>query len=205
MGLALNYTDDQTPLDEDEKEGLKIKNISTREELNEFEQQNIETAITWLGGKNILLNDFLTEKFIKDLHSRMFGEVWSWAGGFRKTNKNIGVDWSIIGVEIKKVLDDCKYWIANKTFSEEEIAVRLKHRLVWIHPFPNGNGRHSRLMADIMMEKIFDKPIFSWGGISINSIDNGSSVYIKALREADKGDFEALLEFAQSNNGQTAR
>jgi len=198
MGLVLDYTINQTPLDEEEKEGLKIKSISTREELNEFEQQNIETAIAWLGGRNILLVDFLTEKFIKDLHFKMLGSVWTWAGEFRKTNKNIGVNWMVISVEIKKILDDCEYWIANKTFFEEEIAIRLKHRLVWIHPFPNGNGRHSRLMADIMMEKIFNKPIFSWGGISIDSADNGSSAYIKALREADKGDFEALLEFAQS-------
>jgi Fic-DOC domain mobile mystery protein B len=135
----------------------------------------------------------------------MFGEVWLWAGSFRKTNKNIGVDWVIIGVEIKKIIDDCKYWVANKTFSEEEIAIRMKHRLVWIHPFPNGNGRHSRLMADIMMEKIFNKPIFSWGGISINSVDNGSSAYIKALREADEGTFESLLKFAQLGDNQTAK
>lgn len=198
MGLVLDYTIGQTPLDEEEKEGLKIKSISTREELNEFEQHNIETAIAWLGGRNILLADFLTEKFIKDLHFRMLGEVWLWAGSFRKTNKNIGVDWAVIGVEIKKILDDCKYWIDNKTFFGEEIAIRLKHRLVWIHPFPNGNGRHSRLMADIMMESVFNKPIFSWGGISTNSIDNGSSAYIKALRKADEGDFGPLLEFAQS-------
>ena len=103
------------------------------------------------------------------------------------------------------MLDNCKYWIDNKTFSEEEIAIRLKHRLVQIHPFPNGNGRHSRLMADIMMEKIFNKPIFSWGGISMSSVDNGSSEYIKALREADEGDFEPLLEFAQLNGGRIAK
>lgn len=205
MGLALNYTDGQTPLDEDEKEGLKIKNISTREELNEFEQQNIETAIAWLSGRSITLDNFLTEKFVMDLHFRMFNEVWLWAGTFRKSDKTIGIDSRYIGVEIKKLLDDCKYWIANKTFSEEEIAVRFKHRLVQIHPFPNGNGRHSRLMADIMMEKIFNKPIFSWGGISISSVDNGSSEYIKALRLADEGDFEPLLELAQSGDNQAAK
>lgn len=197
MGLELNYTNGQTPLDEDEKEGLKIATISTREELNEFEQQNIETAIAWLAGKNISLDYFLTEEFIKDLHFRMFNEVWLWAGTFRLSDKTIGIDWRQIGVEIKKLLDNCKYWIANKTFFEEEIVVRLKHRLVQIHPFPNGNGRYSRLMADIMMEKIFNKPIFSWGGVSISSINNGSPQYLKALRQADEGYFEPLIKFAK--------
>lgn len=205
MGLVLNYTINQTPLDEDEREGLKIKSISTREELNEFEQQNIETAIAWLSGRAITLDNFLTEKFVMNLHFRMFNEVWLWAGTFRLSDKTIGIDSHYIGVEIKKLLDNCKYWIDNKTFSEEEIAIRLKHRLVQIHPFPNGNGRHSRLMADIMMEKIFNKPIFSWGGISIDSIGDGSSVYIKALREADKGDFGPLLGFAQLNGGRIAK
>jgi Fic-DOC domain mobile mystery protein B len=198
MGLALNYTNGQTPLDEEEKEALKIKSISTREELNEFEQQNIETTLAWLTGKEININIFLTEKYIKDLHFRMFGLVWNWAGDFRLSDKSIGVDSRQIGVGIKELLDDCKFWIANKVFSEEEIAIRLKHRLVKIHPFPNGNGRHSRLMADILMENIFHKSIFSWGGISLNSVDDGRSVYIKALQEADSGNYGPLLEFAKS-------
>lgn len=198
MGLILNYTKGQTPLDEEEKEGLKINSISTREELNEFEQQNIETALTWLIGQNISLDNLLTEKFIKDLHFKMFSSVWNWAGTYRKSDKSIGIDSRKIGVEIKELLDDCNFWIENKVFSEEEIAVRLKHRLVKIHPFPNGNGRHSRLMADILMEKIFQQPLFAWGGISLNSVDDGRSVYIKALHEADEGNYAPLLEFAKS-------
>ena len=200
MGLVLNYTKGQTPLNDEEREGLKIDSISTREELNEFEQQNIETALTWLIGQNITINNLLTEQFIKDLHFKMFDSVWSWAGTFRLSDKSIGTDYRYIGVEIKDLIDDCKFWIENKTFSEEEIAVRLKHRLVKIHPFPNGNGRHSRLIADVLMDKVFNRPIFSWGGMSLNSVDDGRSDYIKALREADKWDYKLLLKFARSND-----
>ena len=198
MGLAFNQAEGQTPLEDEEREGLIIKSISTRQELDEFEQQNIETAIGFLMGRSVTTDRLLSESFIKDLHFKMFGSVWNWAGKFRKTNKNIGVDKTIINTELKKLLDNCFYWINNKIFSEEEIAIRLKHRLVLIHPFPNGNGRFSRLLADIIMEKVFHKPIFSWGGMSFNSIADSRSNYIQALREADNGNYAPLLEFAKS-------
>lgn len=198
MVLILDYIDGQSPLDEVERAALKINSISTRQELDEFEQQNIESALEWLMRQNISVEELLSEKFIKDLHFKMFGAVWKWAGKFRQTNKNIGVDWISIPVELKKIFDDCRYWLDKKIFSEEEIAVRLKHRLVCIHPFPNGNGRHSRLMADTMMEKVFHQPIFTWGGENLNSISDNRSKYIQAVREADKGNYMPLLEFAKS-------
>lgn len=197
MGLTSDYKDGQTPLDEEEKEGLKIKTIATHQELDEFEQQNIEAALGWLMKKKISSELFLSEKFIKELHKKMFGLVWSWAGTFRKSNKNIGVEWRTIAVDLKKLFDDCFYWLENKTFSEEEIAIRFKHRVVFIHPFPNGNGRLSRLMADVMMEKVFKKPVFSWGGMNINT-DN--KLYLKAIREADQGNFKPLIKFSKSKN-----
>ena len=197
MGLTSDYKDGQTPLNEEEKEGLKIKTIATHQELDEFEQQNIEAALGWLMKKKISSELFLSEKFIKELHAKMFGSVWLWAGTFRKSNKNIGVEWRTIAVDLKKLFDDCFYWLENKTFSEEEIAIRFKHRVVFIHPFPNGNGRLSRLMADVMMEKVFKKPVFSWGGININT-DN--KLYLKAIREADQGNFKPLIKFSKSKN-----
>jgi len=139
-----------------------------------------------------------TEKFIKDLHRQMFDQIWGWAGRFRQSNKNIGVDKSLISVEIKKLLDDCRYWLDNKTFLAEEIAIRFKHRLVSIHPFANGNGRHARLLADIIMEKVFKKQAFSWGGADLNSTSRSRSQYIQAVRQADEGNYEPLLKFAQS-------
>lgn len=198
MGLNLDYVEGQSVLTEEEREGLKITTISTHQELDEFEQRNIEEAIKWLLSKKITLDTFLSEKFIKDLHFRMFGTVWGWAGTFRKSNKNIGrVDSLLVATEIRKLLDDCSYWIKYQTFSEEEVAVRFSHRLVWTHPFPNGNGRHSRLMADIMTEHIFNKSPFSWGGKSIKSDQDIRDEYLAALREADNGSFERLIKFVR--------
>jgi Fic-DOC domain mobile mystery protein B len=155
MGLDLEYQDGQTPLDEDEKEGLKIATIATRGELDEFEQQNIEQAILWTLKRKFKPEAIFTEDFIRNVHKRMYGDTWAWAGAFRKTNKNIGVDKWQIPTELHRLLADAKYWMENKTFSPDEIAIRFKHRIVSIHCFPNGNGRHSRLMADIIVEKIF--------------------------------------------------
>ena len=143
MGLDLDYTDGQTPLDEDEKDGLLIPIITTRGELDEFEQLSVEKANEWLLSRKLSIEKILTIEFVKDLHRRMFADIWEWAGEFRKTEKNIGVDPVTIPIELRNLLDDCKYWIDNKVFDEDEIAVRLSHRLVWIHPFSNGNGNTS--------------------------------------------------------------
>ena len=198
MGLNFNYADGQTPLDEEEKLGLKIKSITTQNELDEFEQLNIEKAVEWTIHTNLKQEKILTEKFIKDLHKKMYGDVWKWAGAFRKTNKNIGINWIQIGMELKNLLDDTKFWIAHETYQPEEIAIRFKHRIVAIHCFSNGNGRHSRLMADIIIESIFGKEIFSWHKSNMVKADETRKNYIVALREADNGNIKPLIEFAQN-------
>ncbi len=198
MGLDINYSDGQTPLEEEEKDGLLINSVTTRGELDEFEQHGVEKANEWLLNRNFGFEKILTEDFAKNLHRIMFADVWSWAGEFRKTNKNIEVDKSMITIELKNLFDDCKYWIENKTFSEDEIAVRLSHRIVLIHPFANGNGRHSRLIADILINKGFGKSYFTWGSKSLIKIGEARSVYLKALREADNLDYDALILFARS-------
>jgi Fic-DOC domain mobile mystery protein B len=196
MGLNLKYTDGQTPLDEDEKEGLKIKSITTQKELDEFEQLNIEKAVEWTIHANLKPKKILTEKFIKDVHKKMYGDVWRWAGEFRKSDKNIGIKWTQIGIKLKNLIDDTKYWIENKTYLPEEIAIRFKHRIVAIHCFPNGNGRHSRMMADIIMESIFGKEIFTWHQSNMVKADDTRKKYIDALRKADNGDINPLIEFS---------
>ena len=198
MGLNLEYIYGQTPLDEDEKEGLKIKTIFTRGDLNEFEQLNIEKAIEWIIPRNFSVEYILSEGYIKELHKKMFADVWDWAGVFRKTNKNLGVDKHNIAIELRQLLDDCLYWIQNDIYSEDEIAIRFKHRIVKIHPFPNGNGRHSRLMADIISEKIFRKTVFSWGIEEISRPGETRKAYINALQAADLGDYLPLISFARS-------
>tara|TARA_R110000868_G_scaffold215843_7_gene465973 strand:- start:556 stop:1152 length:597 start_codon:yes stop_codon:yes gene_type:complete len=198
MGLEFNYKDGQTPLEEEEKEGLKIKSITTQGELDEFEQLNIEKAVEWTIHTKLNTENILTEKFIKDLHKKMYGDLWKWAGEFRKTEKNIGIPWTRIGIELKSLLENTKYWIDNKIFSPEEIAIRFKHRLVSIHCFPNGNGRHSRMMADIIMESIFDIEIFSWHQSNMVKANEIRKKYINALREADNGNVIPLIEFAKN-------
>ena len=200
MGLEIEYLPGQTPIDEQEKEGLKILTISTTGELDEFEQKNIEQAVQWTIGRRIKADKLVSEQFIRSLHMRMYGEVWKWAGQFRKTEKNIGVESWRIPTDLRQLLGDTIYWIENDTFPEDEIAIRFKHGIVSIHCFPNGNGRHSRLMADLIVEKIFNRKIFTWG--QSNSIlskeSNSRSIYLKALKKADKGHFSDLLKFARS-------
>lgn len=198
MGLDLIYNDGQTPLDEDEKEGLIIQSIATRGELDEFEQQNIEDSIQWSLTRRFKSEQILSESFIQELHKRMYRNVWSWAGEYRKTNKNIGVDKLEIPVALRSLIDDARYWFGHNVYEPAEFAIRFKHKLVSIHCFPNGNGRHSRMIADIIIEKIFQQPVFSWGSKNLSNENDSREKYLKALRKADKGNFELLLKFARS-------
>ncbi|MES2559105.1 MAG: mobile mystery protein B [Bacteroidota bacterium] len=198
MGLDLTYEDGQTPLSEEEKDGLLIKTITTHGELDEHEQLNIEKAIEWTIKTKFKHEQILSEEFVKTLHKKMLGNVWSWAGEFRKSEKSIGVRWIQIGIELKMLLDDTKYWIENKTYSTDEIAIRFKHRLVNIHCFPNGNGRHSRIMADIIMESIFGQKVFAWNQSNMVKANQTRINYIRAIREGDKGNIQPLLDFAKN-------
>lgn len=198
MGLDLDYLVGQTPLSEEEKEGLLIPSIATRGELDEFEQQNIEQAVQWTMGRSFRPDLIFAEDFIRKLHKRMYADVWAWAGEFRKANKNLGIDKWQIPTELKYLLDDVRYWYENNTYLPDEIALRFKHRIVSIHCFPNGNGRHSRLMADIIVEKIYKLDVFSWGAANNSSLVDARTAYLKAIKTADKGDYSLLLIFARS-------
>ncbi len=193
MGLTYSYG--QTPLEEEEKDGLKIASISTKAELDELEQKNVEEAVAWLYGRKLKAGKILTPGFICDLHKRMFGGVWKWAGRFRTTQKNLGVRAREIPVALKMLLDDTLYWLENSTYPPDEIAIRLKHRIVAIHCFANGNGRHSRLMADLLAEKVFGRPAFTWGASSRDA--DIRKVYIDAVRQADQGHWAPLMDFAR--------
>lgn len=198
MGLDLEYIYGQTPLDEDEKEGLLIPTIATRGELDEFEQQNIEQAVLWSLNRSFKAENVFTEEFLEAVHKRMFGNLWAWAGEFRKTNKNIGVDKWQIPTALRTLLDDVKFWYANGIYSPDEITIRFKHRLVSIHCFPNGNGRHSRLMADIVIEKIYKQPHYTWGAGNLVKQGEQRSNYLSAIKAADSGDIKPLINFARS-------
>jgi Fic-DOC domain mobile mystery protein B len=197
MGLDLDDIDGQTPIDEDEKDGLLIPTITTRGELNEFEQLGIEKATEWIRRRKPALREILSEEFVRELHRKMFEEIWKWAGEFRTSNKNIGVDKNQIRIELRKLLDDCQYWIDHKAFAEDEIALRFGHRIVAIHPFANGNGRHSRLIADILVSRGFGQPTFSWGSINLTAKGAARLAYLNALREADNNDYRLLIAFSR--------
>lgn len=194
MTVDLVYPPGATPLDPDERAGLIPGHIATQGELNEWEQLNIVQGENWARKQR---KEILDEGFLRQLHRQLFGETWKWAGEFRKSDKNIGVDWLKIGVELKKLLDDTRYQIENASYPPDEIAVRFHHRLVAIHPFPNGNGRHARLMADLLVERL-GQPRFTWGSRSLVDAGDARKRYIAALQAADARDMTPLQAFARS-------
>jgi len=184
-----------TPLDPNEINGLKLKHITTRGELDELEQVNIESGLIWLGRRRNK-GELLTERFIRGLHRRLFGDVWKWAGQFRLTEKNIGIDPLQIAVQLRILLDDAGYWAENYTFDPLEAGARFHHRLVGIHPFPNGNGRHARIAADAYLtERLGHAPIDWTAGHDLQRTNERRNSYIAALRAADAGDYGPLLTF----------
>jgi len=194
--MEFNYPEGATPLDPNEIEGLIPTHITKREELDRWEQDNINEALAWVEDKKP--KEILNEKFMKQLHTRMFCNVWKWAGTFRRSEKNIGVEWYKIPIDLKQLCDDTEYWIEHKPFSDDEIAARFHHRLVLIHLFSNGNGRHARLMADILLEYVLNQSPFTWGKANLIKTGEDRKRYIEALRAADNNDYELLLEFVRS-------
>ncbi len=192
--MKIDNPEGATPLTGDEIDGLKMKYITTRGQLDHLEQANIQNGMMWL--RRSRRKDLLSEDYVRHLHKRLFGEVWGWAGTFRRTEKNIGIDPLYIAVELRMLLDDVVYWCENGTYEPSEIAVRFHHRLVKIHLFANGNGRHARIMADAVLTKLFNAPPIDWaGGFSLNTMSDRRKAYIQALRAADKNDYEPLLIF----------
>lgn len=194
MALDLDYPPGATPLDPDERAGLIPSHITTQGELNEWEQLNIVQGEAWARGQR---KEILDETFLRQLHRQLFGETWRWAGQFRNSDKNIGVAWPTIGVELRKLLDDIRYQVTHASFTPDEIATRFHHRLVAIHPFPNGNGRHARLMADLLIERL-GQPRFTWGRRSLVDANATRQSYIATLQAADARDYAPLLAFARS-------
>jgi Fic-DOC domain mobile mystery protein B len=189
--------DGNTPLFPEEQDDL-IPDLTTKEELNEWERQNILEAYTWaLEPRNLNGKDPFAEAYVRELHLRMFDQTWKWAGTYRTTEKNIGIPHYQIREALAILLGDVRHCVEHQTFEPDELAIRFHHRLVWIHPFANGNGRHARLMADVIVRKQ-GRPVFTWGGADIVRAGDFRRSYIDALRVADKNDIRPLLAFARS-------
>ncbi len=194
--MTRNDPDGATPLGPNESEGLLFSDITTRGELDRLEQENIAEGEERAFRR--VRRDLLTVPFVKRLHQRMFGSDWKWAGQFRTTDKNIGIASWQITEELKKLVDDVSVWVANSTYSADEIAARFHHRLTVIHPFPNGNGRHARLLADLLLVQKLKKPRFTWGSGTVADPSELRKRYVVALRAADRHDYGPLLAFVRS-------
>lgn len=194
--MKLEYSPGATPLDPDEIIGIVPIHIKTHGQLNEWEAENILNAENWLFTTTTHGN-FLTIDFTQLLHKKMFGNTWKWAGKFRTTEKNIGVSPFNIASDLKNMLEDVRYQIVNKSFPIDEIAYRFHHRLVAIHPFPNGNGRHARLLSDFLLVQA-GRPRFTWGKQMLKAESTVRKQYIDALKKADKQDYAALAIFVRS-------
>jgi len=190
--------DDATPLQPAERDGLLQSWITNRSDLNEAEQENIVEGAYWARRRRGLKPaDLLNDEFARTLHKQMFGDVWKWAGTYRQTERNIGIEADRIPTEMVALLDDARYWVDHKTYPADELAARVHHRLTAIHPFPNGNGRHARLMADLLIERLGGEP-FSWGGGSLPDVGALRAKYVATLKAADGHDIGPLLAFARS-------
>jgi Fic-DOC domain mobile mystery protein B len=189
-------SDGNTPLSPEELADL-IPSLATKEELNEWERENILLARDWATGDRTSPTDMVSDEYVRKLHLRMFDQTWKWAGQYRRTEKNIGVPFHEIRERLAALFGDVRYWIENGTYSPDDIAVRFHHRLVAIHPFPNGNGRHARLMAEVLVMKL-GRAAFTWGPTDLIKQGESRARYLDAMRAADNGDIQPLLEFARS-------
>jgi Fic-DOC domain mobile mystery protein B len=195
MVMQFEYAPGATPIDPDEALDLIPKHISTQADLNAWEEMNIVEGANWIARQKIIQG--LDEGLVREMHSRMFNKTWLWAGTFRKSAKSIGIDWTQIAVALKNLLDNTAYQIENQAVPIDEIVVRFHHQLLLIHAFPNGNGRHARLIADALIVNLGGKR-FSWGGnTSIATLGLTRQNYLSALRAADKGDITPLMLFAR--------
>jgi len=193
--MTFEYPKGATPLEPDDLNGLKHGHVTTRGELDQLEQANIVEGLRWL--ERVKNPDILSETFIRDLHRNMFGEVWEWAGQFRTRETNIGCPPYEIPVLLRQLLDDVKYWIENESYPKVEIALRFHFRLVKIHLFPNGNGRHARILADELLRKILGRNPIDWSkGYDLQVMNPRRNEYLEAIYAAEKGDFRPLLRFA---------
>jgi len=184
-----------TDIDPDDLEGL-IPRITTQAELDEYEQQNILAARLWIHTAKRLCDDYPSPKSLCRLHRRMFDRTWNWAGAYRTSLKNMGIVPEGIPEAVALLCGDVQAWKTYESYTAMEQAARFHHRLVQIHPFRNGNGRHARLAADVLMMCRGDRPL-QWGPRDPHASGDHRSWYIEALRAADAHDYGPLLAYLE--------
>jgi len=199
MALTGAHAPGATPLTHEDLQGLKIPSVKTHGELNEVQAANIIRGQEWaLRSRLARLPAMLSDAFLQRLHVAMFGEVWKWAGQYRQRDTNIGVSVHAIQPQLRQVYDEARGWLDYKSYSPDEFAIRLHYRIVAVHPFANGNGRHARMLAHVVMVRHFGMEPLSWGGSLLRGADANRKAYIDALIAADRRDMAPLLAFARS-------
>ena len=195
--MIFKFKHGQTPIEAAEADAL-IPALTTQGELNRWEEQNIIAGRHWALSKRTLKRaDLLSEDFILELHRKMFGDTWKWAGRIRATNKNRGVPFFEVRPRLRQLLGDAQYWSQEGVYSFDEFAMRVHHLLVRIHLFPNGNGRHARLLVDALTIKA-GEPELTWGSVNLTEPGEARAAYLDALRAADNGDYTPLIRFCRS-------
>jgi Fic-DOC domain mobile mystery protein B len=185
-----------TPLAPEELADL-IPSLATKEELNAWERRNIIRARAWAMKDRANATAVLSDEYVRKLHRKMFDRTWKWAGQYRRTERNLGIPFQEIRESLAALFGDARYWLDHQTYSLDEIAIRFHHCLVFIHPFPNGNGRHGRLIADVLVKKL-GRPAFTWGSVNLFQPGEARARYLEALQAADNGDLRLLLAFSRS-------
>ncbi len=203
MSLLQSDPEGATPLSPDDLIGLKLPHIQNRAQLNEVEAANILQGQIWVSNLDTLtMADIFSRDFVTALHKNLLGDVWNWAGKFRHRELNIGVDPKNISVDLHNFLEDVKCWVEFKHFSDLELSARIQHGLVYIHPFPNGNGRHSRIFTDVVRMFLLGKRPLKWANVCLEEISKERSNYITALRKADGGDFSEMIQYLNKLNSE---
>lgn len=197
MELKLVYKTGQSQLDQEELAGLKITSCSNADDIEIQESKSILKAIAWTEKNMFSPDKIFTEVFIKEIHKRMFGDVWTWAGKYRLSNKSLGVDKSLISSEVKQVISNTRFWIESESYDTDEIAIRFMHRLMQVQCFSGGNARHAKLMADVVIEHVLNGDVFTWGA-SLNNSELAREKFLDALKKADKGKMDDLIKFSRS-------
>jgi Fic-DOC domain mobile mystery protein B len=192
--MKFEYPPGATPIDPDEAAGLIPKHLTLQREVNEYEEANILEAVEWLFARR--RGDPLDDRFIHAVHTRMFDHTWEWAGQARRSDKNLGVPWTEIAARLRQMLDDVRAQIQYRAYAPVEIAARYHHRLVSVHVFPNGNGRHARIMSDLLLFQLAGQR-FEWGRGSLTAASDLRTRYIATLQAADGGDYGPLLRFLE--------
>jgi Fic-DOC domain mobile mystery protein B len=190
--------DGATPIDDEDLAGLIPDFVATRSDLNQVEYENIARALPWATRRARAGRPYelLQTSFLFALHRRMFSDVWRWAGTQRRRETNLGIEPGLIGEQLATFFADASYWHHENVFDSDERAIRIHYRLVCIHPFPNGNGRCTRLMADLYRIAI-GLPPFNWGTARLDSPGNARDAYISALVAAPNDDCASLIRFAR--------